>query len=486
MILETRLSGTDMTIHEFINEKTCERYRDITEMPHEEGGFGRLYKAFDTQDDKKEVCIKVIKPNLSKELQMKLWHEEVKALKSYCYRSGIVHLVGEQYEFTRDDPYWFLVMEYVHGKRLGSSKYRIELNVEEDQAMRLIFQLCSVIYSIHQHGHYHQDIFPDNIKIQDEKLILLDLGGMREAERRSGTIIFGGEMYSPPEVSPTRLRMKRFRTLRKEKMGSFESADIFSIGAIFYELLMGISFFDSIDQSEQLKEYIYDYHSDPAAQKTPKKEYQLAYHTAKRNQQKLYTFLQQYRLPLELCQRFVSTLEVLHPQKRPSIEHLLQFLLPYMLQRMTEAYQRHDWQEALLWGQHVREHFDEIQEEVDHGMLNPDEAFPEKLMQHLLSSLSLSIRARLISGMCVFRQGHYEVAQQIFLKTKEVLERYEDVWGGQHWNTLFLKVVNNLAACYYKRQQKDEAIHLYKSLSTAQGYLGQIINHNSQVCTVSS
>ena len=473
-----------MNIREFIDAKTHERYRDITEMPHEEGGFGRLYKAFDTQDDKKEVCIKVIKSNLSKELQMKLWHEEVKALKSYRYRSGIVHLVGEQYEFTRDEPYWFLVMEYVHGERLGSSKYRIELAVEEDQAIRLIFQLCSVIYSIHQHGHYHQDIFPDNIKVQGEKLILLDLGGMREAERRSGTIIFGGEMYSPPEVSPTRLRMKRFRTLRKEKMGSFESADIFSIGAIFYELLMGTTFFENIEQSEQLKEYIYDYHTDQAAQKAPKKEYQHAYQIAKRNQQKLYTFLQQCHLPLELCQRFVSTLEVLHPQQRPAIDYLLQFLLPYMLQRTTEAYQRHDWQESLLWGQHVREHFDEIQDEVDHEMLNTNETFPEKVMQHLLSSLSLSIRARLINGICLFQQGQYEIAQQTFLKTKEVLERYEEVWGGQQWNTLFLKVVNNLAACYYKRRQNDEALHLYKSLSTAQGYLGQIINHNSQVCTV--
>lgn len=473
-----------MNIREFIDAKTNARYDDITEMAHEEGGFGRLYKAIDTRDHRKEVCIKVIKTNLSKELQMKLWQEEVKALRSYSYRSGIVHLVGEQYDFTRDDPYWFLVMEYVHGKRLGSSKYRIELDVEEDQAVRLIFQLCSVMFSIHQRGHYHQDIFPDNIKIQGEKLILLDLGGMREAERRSGTIIFGGEMYSPPEVSPTRLRMKRFRTLRKEKMGSFESADIFSIGAIFYELLMGVSFFESVEQSEQLKEYIYDYHTDSAAQKNPKKEYQLAYNMARRNQQKFSIFLQKYPMPLELCEHVIATLEVLHPQRRPAIEQLLQFLLPFMLQRMTEAYQRHAWQEALLWGQFVYEHFDEIQAEIEHGDFHADEAFPEKMMQHLLSNLSLSIRARLITGFCLYQQGDYEAAQQIFLKAKDILERYEHVWAGQQWNTFFLKVINNLAACYYKRRQTDEALHLYKSLSTARGNLGQIINHNSQVCTM--
>ena len=262
-----------MNIREFIHAKSQGRYAEITEMPHEEGGFGRLYKAIDIQRQRAEICIKVIKPNLSKDLQIKLWNDEVQALKLYHNRSGIVHLVGEQYQFGEDDPYWFIVMEYVHGKRLGASKYRIELDVEEDQAIRLIFQLCSVIYSIHQRGNYHQDIFPDNIKIQGEDLILLDLGGMREAERRSGTIIFGGEMYSPPEVSPARLRMKRFRTLRKQQMGSFETADIFSIGAILFELLMGLPFFESVEQSNQLKEYIYDYYTDPTILKNLKQEY---------------------------------------------------------------------------------------------------------------------------------------------------------------------------------------------------------------------
>ena len=187
-----------MNIRDFIQAKTRGRYDQITEMAQEEGGFGRLYKAIDTERQNRDVCIKVIKPHLSKELQIKLWHEEVQALELYRNRSGIVHLVEKQYEFTDDDPYWFLVMEYVHGKRLGASKYRIDLDVEEDQAIRIVFQLCSVIYSIHLRGKYHQDIFPDNVKIQGEDVILLDLGGMREAERRSGTIIFGGEMYSPP------------------------------------------------------------------------------------------------------------------------------------------------------------------------------------------------------------------------------------------------------------------------------------------------
>ena len=90
-----------MNIREFLQAKTQGRYEQITEMAHEEGGFGRLYKALDTERQNREVCIKVIKPNLSKDLQIKLWNEEVQALELYHNRSGIVHLVDKQYHFER-------------------------------------------------------------------------------------------------------------------------------------------------------------------------------------------------------------------------------------------------------------------------------------------------------------------------------------------------------------------------------------------------
>ncbi|MBD3305527.1 protein kinase [candidate division KSB3 bacterium] len=481
-----------MTIREFIQAKSNGCYTEITEMPHEEGGFGRLYRAIDRNHHDSEVCIKVIKANLSKDLQIKLWHGEVNALKQYRNRSGIVHLVGDQYHFDRDDPYHFIVMEYVHGKRLGSSKYRIELDVQEDQALRLIFQLCSVIYSIHQRGNYHQDIFPDNIKIQDEKLILLDLGGMREAERRSGTIIFGGEMYSPPEVSPTRLRMKRFRTLRRDHMGSFESADIFSLGAILYELLMGTPFYDSIEQSNQLKEYIYDYYSDRAVSKASSnasEEYEPAIALAHKHQQNFYTFLTHYQMPPELCDQLKLTLS-LYPHERPSIDTLLKHLLPYLFHRAMTLYRQKYWQEAIVWIQFPLEHFEEIQDEIaDITSTTPDpetedaDSLAEKMMQHLLAHLPVYIELCLLHGMCLFQQGHFQAAQQTFLKTKDLLTRYEYGCDDRQWNTYLLKTANNLAACYHKRHQNTEAMHLYKSLSTAQGIFGQIISRNVTVCT---
>jgi len=466
-----------MDISEFIRTKSQGRYDEIIEMPHEEGGFGRLYRAKDTKHPQTEVCIKVIKPNLNKDLQLKLYNDEVTALGRYHNRSGIVHLVDEQYHFSKEEPYVFIVMDYVQGKRLGASKYQIELDVEEDQAILLIFQLCSVIFSIHQRREYHQDIFPDNIKVQAHHLILLDLGGMREAERRSGTIIFGGEMYSPPEVSPTRLRMRRFRTLRKQKMGSFESADIFSIGAIFYELIMGSQFFESVEQSNQLKEYVYDYYTDRDVVKRMKKDYKEAIETVKRNRENFYNFLQQYQMPTELCECIAATLS-LHPPKRPSIEELLRHLFPYLLQRAADYYGQRNWEQARLWVRYLEYHFDEIRLESH----DEDVLFHQKMEQHLLECFPFYIQGCLITGGSLFYQGQFEAAQQLFLKMEDILESFENEHSGPQWNSFLLKIMNNLAACHYKLKRNEEAVHLFKTLSTAGGNFGQIISRNLKVC----
>ncbi|PID56686.1 hypothetical protein CSB45_10690 [candidate division KSB3 bacterium] len=467
-----------MKILNYIREKTGKRYDHISEMTHEEGGFGRLYKAVDTERQNREVCIKVIKPNLSKELQMKLWNEENQALELYRNRSGIVHLADKQYQFERDDPYWFLVMEYVHGERLGSSKYRIELDVARDEAILIIFQLCSVIYSIHQRGRYHQDIFPDNIKMHGGDVILLDLGGMREAERRSGTIIFGGEMYSPPEVSPTHLRMKRFRELRKQKMGSFESADIFSIGALFYELLLGQSFFENIEQSNLLKEYIYDYYTNPLGMTGMKQEYDDAVDQVKQNVKNFERFLISYDLPEDLCAAAGLTLSV-YPQQRPTIEAFLARFLPFMLNKGKACFQRNDFQNTVLWIKYLEKHFDEIQLESTSN----DISFAKKMEQHLLAHVPLYIETCLLRGLVQFHQELFDAAQRSFLKARHLLERYSDGCSDVQRSSYLVKAAANIAACLYKTQHKSEACHLYNSLSTAQADLGRIIQHNLHVCS---
>ena len=77
----------------------------------------------------------------------------------------------------------------------------------------------------------------------------------------------------------------------------------------------------------------------------------------------------------------------------------------------------------------------------------------------------------------------FEKAQQIFFKIIELLETHQQEYSGPQWNSFLLKVVNNLAVSHYKLRRNDEALHLLKSLSTARGNFGQIIECNLQACT---
>ena len=182
-------------------------------------------------------------------------------------------------------------------------------------------------------------------------------------------------------------------------------------------------------------------------------------------------------MPAQLCDHFARTLSI-HPQKRPSIEQLLQVLLPYMLQRAKTCWEQSEWKHAQLWVKYLEQHFDEISVESE----SQDGIFGAKMEQHLTTHLPLYLQTCLLQGITQFHQAHFDMAQQTFLKVYEVLDRHQSGCPENQWNSFLLKVVNNLAACHYKRRQHDEAYHLYKSLSTAEGNFGQIINHNSRVC----
>jgi len=486
-----------MTIEAFITAKSKGRYREITEMAYEEGGFGRLYKAKDFYRNGAEVCIKVIKPNLPRDLQLKMWQDEVRALSKYARRSNIVNLVDKPYEFTGQDKYLFFVMDYVRGDRLGSSKYKIELSLGRNLATLALFQLCSAIYSIHQRGEYHQDIFPDNIKMNGDDLILLDMGGMRETARRSGTVIFGGEIYSAPEVSPSRLRIKKFRTMRKAKMGSFETADIFSIGAIFYELIMGKTFFETPDESNQLKEFIYDYYSDlpepnqaiVGASKAHKADLirrlikmKQEYHGIIRKYlQRLETykgFLTQQGFSAALSELLTNALS-LFPPERPKAEDLLAALFPYMMDEAKASFSKGDWTGSLKWFKHLERHFDEMTLECK----DEDPLFRERVVRHLQTHLSVYLRTCLGAGASLFYLGFFSQAKEKFFKAEEVLAHQAQLLSVEARETYVLKIRNNLAACTFMSGQVKKAREEFERLLKAVEGASSVVRANLAICT---
>lgn len=131
------------------------------------------------------------------------------------------------YERGEHDGHPFIAMEYVAGETLAELiARRAPLDVE--RKVELIKQLCVGLRYAHESGIIHRDIKPANLMVTSEGglLKILDFGIARLAEG-SGTMV-GVMLGTPAYMSPEQIR--------GEMVGV--RSDVFSVGAVFYELLV--------------------------------------------------------------------------------------------------------------------------------------------------------------------------------------------------------------------------------------------------------
>src|SRR5262245_8978397 len=201
------------------------------------GGMGTVFKARDPVLDRM-VALKVISSegDVTEELKQRFYREAQACAKLSHPNIVVVHDLGE------DSGQLFIVMEFLDGQEL---KYLIEqrrLSLEEK--LSLMVQVCDGFHFAHQNNIIHRDIKPGNIFVlRNGQVKILDFGIARIAAgtdpglTRTG-LIMGTLRYMSPEQARGRVDHR---------------SDIFSIGAVFYELLGGRPVFDSPDPMEILE-----------------------------------------------------------------------------------------------------------------------------------------------------------------------------------------------------------------------------------------
>ena len=121
----------------------------------------------------------------------------------------------------------YISMEYVQG---GDLKQRLELPISPDEALDYVIKVANALSEAHKHGIVHRDVKPANILFKDNDTPLLtDFGIAKQVGTDSDLTSTGIFLGSPNYVSPE----------QADGIKIDGRADIYSLGCIFYEMLMG-------------------------------------------------------------------------------------------------------------------------------------------------------------------------------------------------------------------------------------------------------
>ena len=185
------------------------------------GGMGAVYRAHDPLL-KRQVALKVISENVdvNDELRARFFREAQACAQLSHPNIITIHDLGE------DEGRLFIVMEYLEGEELKQIiTQRRDLPLESKLA--LMVQICDGLAYAHQKGIVHRDIKPGNVFVlRNGTAKVLDFGVARLASANDDLthtgLIMGTLRYMPPEQVRGRVDQR---------------SDMFSAGAVFYELI---------------------------------------------------------------------------------------------------------------------------------------------------------------------------------------------------------------------------------------------------------
>jgi len=208
------------------------------------GGMGEVYLAEDQQLSRK-VAIKFLPAEVAKDERARQ-----RLLREAKTAATLDHPnICAIYEVGQDDDRSFIVMQYIEGETLAATLNRKRL--DSGEALAIASHVADALSEAHAHGIVHRDIKPDNIMLTARGQVkVLDFGlakmlrdpGITESDAQTGSLLSipGMVMGTVPYMSPEQVR-------GEELDGR---SDIFSFGAVLYEMLSGRRPFEAKSAAE--------------------------------------------------------------------------------------------------------------------------------------------------------------------------------------------------------------------------------------------
>jgi eukaryotic-like serine/threonine-protein kinase len=204
-----------------------------------EGGFGEVWMAEQREPVKRRVALKIIKLGMDSRQIVARFEAERQALAMMDHPNIAKIFDADVTETGR--PYF--VMELVRGIKI--TDYCDQNQLPTQERLNLFIKVCQAIQHAHQKGIIHRDIKPSNILVTLHdgvpvpKVIDFGIAKATQQELTDKTVFtqFQQFMGTPAYISPEQAEMSGLDIDTR--------ADIYSLGVLLYELLVGQTPFDA-------------------------------------------------------------------------------------------------------------------------------------------------------------------------------------------------------------------------------------------------